>query len=60
MAQKKVLHIYSSWTAGGAEKLMLSLASELEKKGIKNIIAAPKDSYMFKKAVESGRLMGLL
>lgn len=54
MNDKKVLHVYSSWTAGGAEKLMLSLAGELEKKGIKNVIAAPEDSYMFKKAIEMG------
>jgi glycosyltransferase involved in cell wall biosynthesis len=54
MPEIRVLHIYSSWTAGGAEKLMLSLAGGLEKKGIKNIIAAPEDSYMFQKALEAG------
>jgi glycosyltransferase involved in cell wall biosynthesis len=54
MDEKRVLHIYSSWTAGGAEKLMLSLAAALEQKGIKNFIAAPGDSYMFQKAAELG------
>ncbi len=54
MTGKRVLHIYSSWTAGGAEKLMLTLAATLEKRGIKNFIAAPGDSYMFKKAQELG------
>lgn len=54
MTEKRVLHIYSSWTAGGAEKLMLTLAAGLEKKGIKNIIACPGDSYMYKRAVELG------
>ena len=52
--KKTILHVYSSWTAGGAEKLMLSLADGLEKKGLNNIIACPGDSYMFKKAGEYG------
>ncbi len=51
---RSVLHVYSSWTAGGAEKLMLSLAAGLEKKGVRNIVACPGDSYMFKKALEYG------
>lgn len=51
---KNVLHIYSSWTAGGAEKLMLSLASGLEKRGIKNFIAAPPKSYLTDQARKLG------
>lgn len=54
MPVKKILHIYSSWTAGGAEKLMLSLAAELQKNGTENIIAAPGDSYLYAKAKELG------
>ena len=54
MAEKRVLHIYSSWTAGGAEKLMLTLAAALETRGIKNFIASPGDSYIFKRAAELG------
>lgn len=54
MPAKKILHIYSSWTAGGAEKLMLSLAAELQKNGTDNIIAAPGDSYLYAKAKEMG------
>jgi len=54
MEEKRVLHVYSSWTAGGAEKLMVSLAAALEKRGVKNFIASPGDSYIYKKAVELG------
>jgi hypothetical protein len=54
MESKKVLHIYSSWTKGGAEKLMLSLAKELNKLGTENVIAAPSDSYIFSQARSSG------
>jgi glycosyltransferase involved in cell wall biosynthesis len=42
----KILHVYSSWSRGGAEKLMVWLARELEKNGFTNIIAAPRDSYI--------------
>jgi glycosyltransferase involved in cell wall biosynthesis len=51
---RTILHVYSSWTAGGAEKLMLTLAAELEKRGTHNIIACPQDSYMFSRAAELG------
>ncbi|MBN1823579.1 MAG: glycosyltransferase family 4 protein [Endomicrobiales bacterium] len=51
---KKILHVYTSWTAGGAEKLMLLLAEHLEKKGFSNVIACPGNSYIAKKAAELG------
>lgn len=54
ITMKKVLHIYSSWTAGGAEKIMLSLAAALQRAGIENIIASPGDSYMFEQARKLG------
>ena len=54
MFSKRVLHLYSSWTAGGAEKLMLSLAQALEKNGIVNIIAAPAGSYVLEQAKKTG------
>ena len=54
MISKRVLHLYSSWTAGGAEKLMLSLAQALEKEGIINIIAAPAGSYVLEQAKKKG------
>ena len=54
MFSKRVLHLYSSWTVGGAEKLMLSLAQALEKEGIVNIIAAPADSYVLEQAKKMG------
>ncbi|MCX5779128.1 MAG: glycosyltransferase family 4 protein [Elusimicrobia bacterium] len=47
---KKIAHIYSSWTAGGAEKIMLSLAAGLERAGYLNFIVAPGDSYLFSQA----------
>ncbi|MCX5782103.1 MAG: glycosyltransferase family 4 protein [Elusimicrobia bacterium] len=50
MFSKRVLHLFSSWTAGGAEKLMLSLAQGLEKEGLQNYIAAPKKSYLIEYA----------
>jgi glycosyltransferase involved in cell wall biosynthesis len=50
----KILHVYSSWSKGGAEKLMVSLAAELEKIGLVNIIASPKDSYITELAKSLG------
>ncbi|HBU68837.1 MAG TPA: hypothetical protein DEE98_00460 [Elusimicrobia bacterium] len=49
-----ILHVYSSWTPGGAEKVMLLLANCLEKSGVRNIIASPKNSFLFNEAVKSG------
>jgi len=54
MFSRKVLHLYSSWTAGGAEKVMLDLAAGLERKQIKNVIAAPGDSYLYHSATNLG------
>ena len=54
MIDKKILHVYSSWTAGGAEKVMLSIVRELQKKGLDNIILCPRDSYLFEQAKASG------
>lgn len=48
------MHLYSSWTAGGAEKILLSLAEGLERRGWKNIVAAPKNSYLFSRAKKAG------
>lgn len=49
----KILHLYSSWTEGGAEKVMIELACALEKKGYKNIIASPRNSYILRHAAQS-------
>lgn len=46
----KVLHLYSSYGPGGAEITMLSLAYNLNKEGIENIIACPTKSYLYSKA----------
>ncbi|MCB4792497.1 MAG: glycosyltransferase family 4 protein [Elusimicrobia bacterium] len=54
MGLKKILHVYSSWTAGGAEKVMLSIVNELQKRGIDNAIACPQDSYLFERAKALG------
>ncbi|MBN1621170.1 MAG: glycosyltransferase [Endomicrobiales bacterium] len=54
MSEMRVMHLYTSWTAGGAEKRMIDLAFSLEEKGIKNFIGAPKDSYIFKQAQKLG------
>ncbi len=54
MFSKKILHLYSSVTAGGAEKLMLSLAQGLDKEGLKDIVVAPKRSYAYEQALKMG------
>lgn len=51
---KRIAHVYSSWTAGGAEKIMVSLAAGLEKAGHHNVIVAPGDSYVFSEARRLG------
>jgi glycosyltransferase involved in cell wall biosynthesis len=50
----RVLHLYTSWTKGGAEKRMIDLAHMLNQNGMENIIAAPMDSYMFEQAEKLG------
>lgn len=50
----KILHLYSSRTAGGAEKIMVDLASELQKFNCENIIAAPYKSYLYRRAEDAG------
>ncbi|MFH1369260.1 MAG: glycosyltransferase family 4 protein [Elusimicrobiota bacterium] len=52
--KKKILHVYSSMTAGGAEKMMIELAAGLNGAGLENIIAGPKNSYIVRKAAEKG------
>jgi glycosyltransferase involved in cell wall biosynthesis len=47
---KRIAHVYSSWTAGGAEKIMVALAAGLEQAGCHNVIVAPGDSYLFSEA----------
>lgn len=49
-----VLHVYSSNTAGGAEKIMLDLARDLDRNGYKDIVAAPEGSYILSRARELG------
>jgi glycosyltransferase involved in cell wall biosynthesis len=51
---KRIAHVYSSWTAGGAEKIMVALARGLEQAGYHNVIAAPGDSYLFAQAHHAG------
>lgn len=49
----RVLHIFSSYTIGGAEKSTIFLADCLQKSGyVENILAAPRDSFLFKQAQE--------
>lgn len=49
----RVLHTFSSYTMGGAEKSTLFLADCLQKSGqIENFLAVPKDSFLFKQASE--------
>lgn len=47
----KVLHLYSSFGPGGAEKRILSLASTLNKMGVCNLGGFPKGSYLEKEAI---------
>ena len=47
----KILHIFSSYTMGGAEKSTLFLADCLQKSGqAENFIAVPQDSFLFSQA----------
>lgn len=46
----KVLHLYSSFTPGGAEKRILSLVENLGKINVLAIIGCPKGSYLEKEA----------
>ncbi|GHT54901.1 hypothetical protein AGMMS50233_03950 [Endomicrobiia bacterium] len=49
----KVLHVFSSYSMGGAEKSMLFLASSLDKsQRCENIVAVPGDSKLFKESVQ--------
>ncbi|MEW6102599.1 MAG: glycosyltransferase family 4 protein [bacterium] len=50
----KVLHLYSSFTSGGAEKRVISLAENLGKIGVYNLIGCPKGSYLEKEAIKLG------
>ncbi|MCL2485779.1 MAG: glycosyltransferase family 4 protein [Endomicrobia bacterium] len=48
-----ILHIFSSWTIGGAEKATLFLADSLQKSGeTRNFVGVPSDSFLFKQAEE--------
>ena len=48
----RVLHIFSSFTAGGAENMTLQLAAELSRKTALSALGCPKGSYMYEKAKE--------
>ena|GEM_PF-669784 len=49
----KVLHIFSSKTIGGAEKMTLFLAENLQKSGlVENIMGVRKGTYMYEQALE--------
>ncbi|GHT60587.1 glycosyl transferase group 1 [Endomicrobiia bacterium] len=49
----KVLHVFSSYSMGGAEKSMLFLASSLDKsQRCENIVAVPGYSKLFKESVQ--------
>ncbi len=47
-----VLHLYSTMGTGGAERMLLELASGLETMGVHNIIGAPRYSYLAEKAAK--------
>jgi glycosyltransferase involved in cell wall biosynthesis len=49
----KILHIFSSYSFGGAEKTMLLLAENLQKSGIcDNIVAVPYGSKLYEETVK--------
>ncbi|MDR2426604.1 MAG: glycosyltransferase family 4 protein [Endomicrobium sp.] len=49
----RVLHIFSSKTAGGAEKKTLFLADKLQKSGLlENVMAVRKGTYMYEQSLE--------
>ncbi|MDR3257027.1 MAG: glycosyltransferase family 4 protein [Endomicrobium sp.] len=49
----RVLHIFSSYSIGGAEKAMLFLADNLQKsQKCENIIAVPSDSKLFEQSLQ--------
>ncbi|MDR2396082.1 MAG: glycosyltransferase family 4 protein [Endomicrobium sp.] len=49
----KILHIFSSYSFGGAEKTTLLLAENLQKSGVcDNIVAVPYESQMSKEALK--------
>lgn len=47
----KVLHLYSSFGPGGAEKTMLSLVYNLNSEDVENITICPKNSYIHKESI---------
>ena len=56
MEKIKVLHLFSSHTIGGAEKQTLLMAISLKELSLnfEPIVAAPKDSFLYKEAEKSG------
>ena len=53
MGKFKVLHIFSSTSTGGAEKMTVSIAKNLNKfsNDFESVVAAPKKSYIYEQAL---------
>ena len=54
MKKFKVLHIFSSYTIGGAEKMTVAIAKDLNNlsQDFQSIVAAPKDSYVYMQSLK--------
>jgi len=50
----RTLHLFSSYTAGGAEKMIISLCRSLQAQGIASAVACPEESYLYAKALKDG------
>jgi glycosyltransferase involved in cell wall biosynthesis len=50
----KVFHLYSSFTPGGAERRILSLAKSLNEIGVQNTILSPKGGFLCREAERLG------
>ena len=54
MKKFKVLHIFSSVSMGGAEKMTVSIAKNLNNisEEFESVVAAPKDSYIYQQSLK--------
>ena len=57
MKKFKVLHIFSSVSMGGAEKMTVSIAKNLNNisEEFESVVAAPKDSYIYQQSLKEIR-----
>ena len=54
MKQFKVLHIFSSYTIGGAEKMTVAIARDLNNlsQDFESVVGAPKNSYIYEQSLK--------